>query len=76
MGTGKTPLSPREIQVVKLLIREYSTREIARQLNIGVRTVDTYRKNIALKTNTSSLIGLAKYAIKKGWMEGFHYRRG
>ncbi|MEO6669757.1 MAG: response regulator transcription factor [Ferruginibacter sp.] len=55
-------LTHREIEIVKLIEKEMSTRQIASSLFISERTVETHRKNIFRKTNVNSLIGLIKYA--------------
>lgn len=57
-------LSPREEEIVKLITQEYSTKQIAEQLCISERTVETHRKNILRKTGVSSLVGLVKYAYE------------
>ncbi|MGB1169755.1 MAG: response regulator [Flavobacteriaceae bacterium] len=69
--SGKRPestilnsLTPREIEVLKLITDEYSSPEIADKLNISQSTVDTYRKSLLKKTNVKNSIGLAMYAIK------------
>ena len=69
--SGKRPestilnsLTPREIEVLKLITDEYSSPEIADKLHISQSTVDTYRKSLLKKTNVKNSIGLAMYAIK------------
>jgi DNA-binding NarL/FixJ family response regulator len=57
-------LSPREIEIIKLIAKEMSNREIAAQLFISERTVETHRKNIFRKTNNQNVIGLMKYAYE------------
>lgn len=57
-------LSPREIEVLKLVCQEYSSSEIAAKLFLSVNTVDTHRKNILIKLGLSNTVGLIKYAIK------------
>jgi len=63
---NKNKLSKREIQIVSLIAREFSTQEIAKKLYISERTVETHRKNILAKTNAKSIVGLVKYAIREG----------
>jgi DNA-binding NarL/FixJ family response regulator len=58
------PLSEREIEVIKLVAKEYSTQEIADILNLSTHTVETYRKNLIKKVNVKNAIGLAMYAVK------------
>lgn len=60
-----TNLTPREVEIVKLIAKEYSTKQIADILFISERTVETHRKNILKKTGTSNLVGLIKYAYSK-----------
>ena len=55
-------LTRREIEIINLIDKELSNKDIADKLFISERTVETHRKNIFRKTNTNSLIGLIKYA--------------
>jgi len=58
-------LSERETDVLVLLVKGLSNKEIADKLNISVHTVITHRKNIIEKTGIKSLPGLTIYAISK-----------
>ncbi len=60
------PLSPRELEVLKLIVQENSNPEIAEKLFISVRTVDTHRRNLLEKLGVKNTAGLVKYAIQKG----------
>lgn len=55
-------LSNREIQIISLLEKDFSNKQIATELNISVRTVETHRKNILKKTDTKNLLSLIKWA--------------
>ena len=55
-------LTDREREIVKLIAKEYSNKDIAEALFISERTVETHRKNIFKKTGTNSLVGLIKFA--------------
>ena len=57
-------LTEREIEIIRLIEKEYSNKQIAETLFISERTVETHRKNIFRKTNTSGVIGLVKYAYE------------
>ena len=59
-------LTSREKEVLKLITKEYSNRQIAEALFIGERTVETHRKNVFRKTGAKSLVGLIKYAMANG----------
>ncbi|MCI5058834.1 MAG: response regulator transcription factor [Flavobacteriales bacterium] len=60
------PLTQREIDVLKLIVQEYSNAEIAEELFISIRTVDTHKRNLLEKLELKNTAGLVKYAIKKG----------
>jgi DNA-binding NarL/FixJ family response regulator len=57
-------LTDREVEIIKLIEIERNNKQIADQLCISERTVETHRKNIFRKTKTTSLIGLIKYAYE------------
>ncbi len=68
-GTGEetsSTLSKREKEILSLIARDFTTQQIAEKLFISVRTVDTHRKNIMTKTNSKSIVGMIKYAIREG----------
>lgn len=56
-------LSERETEVLVLLAKGCSSKEIADKLNISIHTVNTHRKNITRKTGIKSVAGLAVYAM-------------
>jgi DNA-binding CsgD family transcriptional regulator len=58
-------LSDREIDVLSLLARGLSNKEVADKLNISVNTAITHRKNISQKTGIKSVSGLTIYAVVK-----------
>lgn len=60
----ETHLTQREVEIVGLIEKELSNKEIADKLYISERTVETHRKNIFRKTKTNSVIGLIKYAYE------------
>jgi DNA-binding NarL/FixJ family response regulator len=57
-------LTLREIEIIRLIEKELSNKDIAEQLFISERTVETHRKNIFRKTKTNSVIGLVKFAYE------------
>lgn len=57
-------LTNREVEIVRLIEKEYSNKKIAEELFLSERTVETHRKNIFRKTKTNSVIGLIKYAYE------------
>lgn len=60
-----TELTRREIEVLKLLTKGYSNKEIADQLFVSTHTVISHRKNISEKTGIKSASGMTMYAILK-----------
>ncbi len=60
------PLTTREQAVLLILAEGMSNKEVARKLDISVRTAETHRKNIKRKLGISSTAGLIRYAIKNG----------
>jgi DNA-binding NarL/FixJ family response regulator len=60
-------LTSREREVLQLLAEGLSNREIAEQLNISIKTVETHRSNMMGKLGVSSKTELVKYALRKGW---------
>ncbi len=63
------PLSARESEVIKLLAQGHSNKDVARQLGISVKTVDTHRTNLMRKIGLHSITELVRYAIRNGLVE-------
>ncbi|HTL28157.1 MAG TPA: response regulator transcription factor [Tepidisphaeraceae bacterium] len=59
-------LSPREREVIQLIAEGNTSAEVAEQLHISVRTVDSHRHNIMEKLQIRSIAGLTKFAIRNG----------
>jgi len=57
-------LTAREHEVLQLIAREYSNSEIADELFISERTVETHRKNMMTKTCSKTVVGLIQYALR------------
>lgn len=60
------PLTRREQEILKLIADEYSNQEIADQLYISLRTVETHRLNLTQKLAVKNTAGLVKEAMKRG----------
>jgi DNA-binding NarL/FixJ family response regulator len=63
------PLSPRELEVVKLIAEAYTSDKIAQELSISRRTVDRHRENILAKLGMRDRVELTRYAIRRGLVE-------
>ncbi len=62
-------LTPRELQVLKLIAEAYTSKEIARELVISVKTVERHRQNILDKLGMSDRVELTRYAIRRGLIQ-------
>jgi DNA-binding NarL/FixJ family response regulator len=70
VSCGPTPLSPREIEIVRHIARGLIAKEIASELNLSTHTIYTHRKNIMRKLNLSSASELILYAVDIGIVDG------
>jgi DNA-binding NarL/FixJ family response regulator len=64
--TPEDPLSPRELEVVKLIAEGLTSEEIAAQLFISKKTVDRHRANVLEKLGMRNRVELTRYAIRRG----------
>lgn len=58
--------TPKEVEVLKGIVNGNSNKDIAEDLSISARTVESHKYNIMKKSNSSSVIELIKFAIKNG----------
>lgn len=66
-------LTQREKDVLRLIVEECTTTEIADRLYISTHTVETHRKNLLSKLNVRNTVGLVKYALENGIHEVGRY---
>lgn len=62
-------LTPREEEIVKLIAEGHSSKEIADQLVISIKTVERHRANILQKLGMRDRLALTKFAIRAGLVE-------
>ncbi|HET7171695.1 MAG TPA: response regulator transcription factor [Gaiellales bacterium] len=62
-------LTPRELQVLKLIAEAYTSKQIAQELVISVKTVERHRQNILDKLGMSDRVELTRYAIRRGLIQ-------
>ena len=62
-------LTPRELQVLKLIAEAHTSKEIANELVISVKTVERHRQNILDKLGMSDRVELTRYAIRRGLIQ-------
>jgi DNA-binding NarL/FixJ family response regulator len=58
-------LTEREVDIIKLIAKGYTNKEVADKLNISSHTVNTHRKNMMAKLNINNVAGLVVYAFKE-----------
>ena len=62
-------ITNREKQLIALIEKDYSSKQIAAALNISLHTVETHRKNIMRKTNTGNVLLLVKWAYENNILQ-------
>jgi DNA-binding NarL/FixJ family response regulator len=65
-GTQLSQLSPREMQVLRLVAEGKTSKEIATMLDIGLQTVRSYRKTMMKKLSVNNVAGLTQLALSAG----------
>jgi DNA-binding NarL/FixJ family response regulator len=70
-GADEQPevLTPRELEVLKLIAEAHTSREIAEELVISVKTVERHRANILEKLGLRDRVELTRYAIRRGLIQ-------
>lgn len=69
-GKGKSSMpdpihiTDRELEILELIVKEFTNQEIADKLYISSRTVDAHRRNLLQKTGARNTAGLVKYAFQ------------
>jgi DNA-binding NarL/FixJ family response regulator len=74
VGRGQAPesfevLTPREVEVVKLIAEGRTSREIAAELVISLKTVERHRQNVLGKLGMRDRVDLTRYAIRRGLIQ-------
>jgi DNA-binding NarL/FixJ family response regulator len=64
-----TDLSERETEVLRLIARGYSNKEVAARLEVSVKTVEAHKANAMRKLEMRGRIDLVRYAVLRGWLE-------
>ena len=62
-------LTPREIEILKLIVEGYTNRQVGEQLNISIRTAESHRANLSNKLGLHSRVELVRYAREHGLIE-------
>ena len=67
-AAGPAALTPREAEVLQLVVRGHLNKEIAATLAIGVKTVETHKANAMAKLGLTSRAALVRFALAEGWL--------
>jgi len=70
IADGREPLTNREQQILLELAQGKPNKQVATDLDISVRTVETHRKNLKRKLGIASTAGLTRYALEHGVLQG------
>ena len=62
-------LTPRELEVVKLIAEAHTNRQIADTLNLSEKTIESHRANVLTKLGMRDRVELVRYAIRRGLVE-------
>jgi DNA-binding NarL/FixJ family response regulator len=62
-------LTPRELEILKLIAEAYTSKQMAEMLVISVKTVERHRANILEKLGMRDRVELTRYAIRRGLVE-------
>ncbi len=62
-------LTPREVEVVKLIAEANTNRQIADALQVSEKTVESHRANVLSKLGMRDRVELVRYAIRRGLVE-------
>ena len=63
------PLSPRELEVLKLIAEAHTNKQIAETLHLAEKTVESHRANLLRKLGMRDRVELVRYAIRRGLTE-------
>jgi DNA-binding NarL/FixJ family response regulator len=69
-GRPKLDVTEREAEVVKLVALGFTNKEIATQLDVGVKSVETYKARAAEKLGLKSRADIVRFAAGQGWLGG------
>jgi DNA-binding NarL/FixJ family response regulator len=64
-----SPLTPRELEVVKLIAEAFTNKQIAETLRLSEKTVESHRANVLTKLGMRDRVELVRYAIRRGLVE-------
>ena len=63
------PLTPRELEVVKLIAEAFTNKQIAQTLKLSEKTIESHRANVFSKLGMRDRVEIVRYAIRRGLVE-------
>lgn len=69
-GVQVEDLSPRELEVLRLTAQGYANKQIASQLDVSIKSIETYKARAAAKLGLRSRADIVRYGATLGWIEG------
>lgn len=73
-GGDSEALSPREMETLRLIAQGFSNKEIARRIDVSVKSVETYKARAAEKLGLRSRAEIIRYAASHGWLDALTLR--
>lgn len=73
-GGDREALSPREMETLRLIAQGFSNKEIARRIDVSVKSVETYKARAAEKLGLRSRAEIIRYAASHGWLDALTLR--
>ncbi|HSE31827.1 MAG TPA: response regulator transcription factor [Pyrinomonadaceae bacterium] len=64
-----TDVSDREVEVLRMVARGHSNKEIASRLDLSVKTIEVHKANAMKKLGMTSRIDIVRYAVLQGWLQ-------
>ncbi|SEP48025.1 two component transcriptional regulator, LuxR family [Methylobacterium sp. ap11] len=71
---GREPLSPRETETLRLIAQGFSNKEIARRIDVSVKSVETYKARAAEKLGLKTRAEIIRYGATHGWFDALALR--
>jgi two-component system, NarL family, response regulator NreC len=68
-GEGKSGLTDRESNILRLIALGYTNKEIGEQIQISVKTVEAHKANAMRKMGMKTRVDIVRYAVLQGWLK-------
>lgn len=63
---AKIPFTEQELEILRLICKEFSNEQIGEKVNLSARTIEGYKKRLQERVGAKSVVGLVVYAIRNG----------